>query len=77
MNASNPSATVLNADAARLSRLDAEIASLESRLAGKVQERDRLAVRWGRGEGYLFPAKPEHMRRHYAALATKETDHAQ
>ncbi len=58
---SNPTATT-SLPAARLSRLDAEIASLRQRLAAKELEQSDLAARWGWQNGYRARVSPDQMR---------------
>ncbi len=47
---------------ARLTRLDAEIASLRQRLAAKEREQSDLAARWGWQNGYRARVTPDQMR---------------
>lgn len=48
--------------AERLSRLDAEIAALETKLAGKARDRRELAKAWGFRNGYRLAVSPDQRR---------------
>ncbi|MES2295253.1 MAG: hypothetical protein V4527_18295 [Pseudomonadota bacterium] len=59
---SNPHPAPASLDAARLSRLDAEIAALQNKLSLRAAERAEVAARWGYANNYRMRVSPDQMR---------------